>query len=95
MLFPIASMRLKKCFPTDLMHKQFCIQAFSAYVSCLLHIHVFYPMHLEAGELWFKLLPATEDCLVITLLVSKYSGILWGKEAAMKCRAKVQQPCES
>lgn len=37
----------------------------------LLHVHIFYPMHLEAEELWFKLFPAAEDCLVITLLVSK------------------------
>lgn len=39
----------------------------------LLHVHVFYPMHLEVEELCFKLFPAAEGCLVITLLVSKYS----------------------
>lgn len=39
----------------------------------LLHVRVFYRMHLEVKELWFKLFPAAEDCLMITLLVSKYS----------------------
>lgn len=33
LLFPIAGVRLKKCFPSDLMHKQFYFQAFSAYVT--------------------------------------------------------------
>lgn len=39
----------------------------------LLHFHVFYPIHLEVEDLLFKLFPAADDCLVITLLVSKYS----------------------
>lgn len=39
----------------------------------ILRVHVFYSMYLETEKLWFTLFPAAEDCLVITLLVFKYS----------------------
>lgn len=39
----------------------------------ILHVRVFYSLYLEAEELWFKLFPAAEDCLVITLLAFKSS----------------------
>lgn len=87
-------MRLKKGFPHDLMHKQFYIQAFLAYVPCC--TFVFYPTHLEVKELLnnYSLLQKIAWWLHC-LCPSTATGFLRGKGVAMKCRANVQQPYES
>lgn len=80
-------MRLKKGFPSDLMHKQFYIQAFLAYVPCC--TFMFYPTHLEVKELLIKLFPAAEDSLMIALLVSKHSyWVLEGQRCCNEVQSK-------